>query len=97
MRTLKKIDEFRVEAVNAVFTKQQALAVAFKLFELELADPDNSEEDSRILTDAMKRVSIYYFDSTATQTDTILDAIGVARLTAEDIINAINIMIFEAK
>lgn len=97
MRKLKKVDEFRTEASNAIFTKQQALAVAFKLFELELADPANSEEDTRILSEAMKRVSFYYFDSTTTQTDAILDSIGVARMTSEDIINAINILIFEAE
>ena len=97
MRFLNKVDEFKQEANNALFTKEQALAVALKLFDLELADSDNSEEDIRVLTDARQRVSIRYFDSNATQTDEILDSVGVARLTAQDIAQAIDVMLFESK
>lgn len=97
MRFLNKIDEFKQETTNALFTKEQALAVTIKLFDLELADPSNSEEDIRVLTDARQRVSIQYFDSTATQVDEILDSVGVARLTAQDIAQAIDVMLFESK
>lgn len=97
MRFLNKVDEFKQETTNALFTKEQAIAVVLKLFDLELADPDNSEEDIRVLTDARQRVSIRYFDSTATQTDEILDSVGVARLTAQDIAQAIEVMLFESK
>lgn len=97
MRFLNKVDEFKQETTNALFTKEQALAVTIKLFDLELADPSNSEEDIRVLTDARQRVSIQYFDSTATQVDEILDSVGVARLTAQDIAQAIDVMLFESK
>ncbi len=97
MRFLNKVDEFKQEANNALFTKEQAIAVAVKLFDVELADPSNSEEDIRVLTDAKNRVSIRYFDSTATQVDEILDSVGVARLTVQDIAQAIDVMLFESK
>ncbi len=97
MRFLNKVDEFKQETTNALFTKEQALAVTIKLFDLELADPSNSEEDIRVLTDARQRVSIQYFDSTATQVDEILDSVGVARLTTQDIAQAIDVMLFESK
>ena len=42
MRTFHKIDEFRTEAANALFTKQQAISVTMRLLELELADPQNN-------------------------------------------------------
>ena len=47
MRTFHKIDEFRTEAANALFTKQQAISVTMRLLELELADPQNSEEEKQ--------------------------------------------------
>ena len=97
MRFLNKVDEFKQEATNALFTKEQAIAVAIKLFDAELADPSNSEEDIRVLTDARQRVSIHYFDNTASNVDEILDSVGVARLTAHDIAQAIDIMLFESK
>ena len=97
MRTLDKIDEFRTEAENALFTKQQALSITLKLLELELESPKNDEEDKRILEAAIKRVNIRYLDATNTDTDNLLDAYNVARLTAEDILEAINVIIFEAK
>lgn len=36
MRTLKKLDEFRTEAGNALFTKSQAVAVTLRLLEMEM-------------------------------------------------------------
>ncbi len=95
MRTLRKIEEFRKEASNALFTHQQALCVARKLFELEL-NGDNSPEDMRILQGALQRLDIRYFDATSTEIDAVLDAAGVARLTADNIADAIDVMIFEA-
>ena len=97
MRTFHKIDEFRTEAANALFTKQQAISVTMRLLELELADPQNNEEEKQVLTNAVSRVGMRYLDATNTQTDEILDSFGVARIRCEDIIEGINMILFEAK
>ena len=97
MRSLKKIEEFRREASNALFTKEQAIVVATKLFELELSQPDLGENDRNVLENALSRISLRYFDTTETETDAILDAAGVARLTVNDIADAMDVMLFEAQ
>ena len=97
MKTLNKIDEFRQEASNALFTKEQALEVTQRLFEMELSDPDNSEEEIRVIKSAMERISLNYMDMTASETDSILDACHVARLNSNDIANAIDMALMEAK
>ena len=38
MRTLTHLDEFRREAQNALFTKQQAISVTLRLLELDRPD-----------------------------------------------------------
>ena len=97
MRTLKAVEELRREARNALFTKQQAIQVALKLFEREISDPDNTDDETRALLAARGRVGIHYLDETSTVTDEILDAAGVARLTADNIADAIDVMLFEAQ
>lgn len=96
MRNLNIVNEFRQEATKALFTKAQALSVTSKLFDLEIENATTNDEIA-ILTSAKSRINISYFDSNATLTDKILDSADVARLTSEDIANAINTMIFEAK
>ena len=76
MRTLTHLDEFRREAQNALFTKQQAISVTLRL--LELAE-------------------FRYIDQTKTETDRMLDECGVARITAQDIIEAINALLFDVQ
>lgn len=97
MRTFRRIEEFKTEASNALFTKQQALSITLKLFELELADTANSGQDKKILNDAIQNVNINYFDMTSSETDKILDSVGVARLNIYDISNAIDTILFECK
>lgn len=97
MRSLNKIDEFRREAGNALFTKQQAVAVTLRLLEMESNDPNNTQQETEILNAAMRKINFTYLDATHTQTDALLDSLSVARLTANDIIEAINLIIFEQK
>lgn len=97
MRTLQKVDEFRREADKALFTKQQAVAVTMNLLEAERKNADNSEEETRILTDAMQKIAFRYLDATESETDALLDSLGVARLTSEDIIGAIDAVLFDCK
>lgn len=95
MRTLEKVNEFRNEAKYAMFTKQQAIAVTMHLLEAERRNPKNREEDLRILTNAVQKITFRYLDATETETDTLLDSLGVARFSAEDIIAAIDTVIFD--
>ena len=97
MYSYSKIDEFRREADNALFTKEQALQVVGRLFDLQLVQPENSPEDIRILTAAKQKVNMSYFDATSTEIDQLLDAAAVARLTAANIADAIDVILFEAK
>lgn len=97
MRTLDKVDEFRVEASGALFTKQQAIAITLRLLEMESENPSNTAEETQILQSALHKINFNYLDSTATQTDTMLDTLGVARLSADQIIAAIDNVIFEVK
>ncbi len=95
MRTLEKVDEFRREAKNAMFTKQQAVAVTMNLLEAERRCSKNTDEEMRILTDAMQKITFRYLDATETETDALLDSLSVARLSVEDIIAAIDAVIFD--
>ncbi|MFQ9873131.1 MAG: hypothetical protein ACLRVT_09145 [Oscillospiraceae bacterium] len=49
MRTLTHLDEFRREAQNALFTKQQAISVTLRLLELEKNSQENTDQESAIL------------------------------------------------
>ena len=95
MRTLYKVDEFRTEGSKAIFTKQQAVAVTLQLLKAEADFPDNTPEETRILNDAMKKINFQYLDYTSSETDTMLDTLNVARFTTEDILSAIDNVVFE--
>lgn len=97
MRSLNGIDEFKREAANAVFTKEQAMQISLRLLKKELENPANSPEDTAVLKKAMEYFSFEYLDATTTETDKMLDAFNVARLTTEDIVEAIKVLLFDAK
>ena len=97
MRKLHKVDEFRTEAANALFTRQQAMAITLQLLQRELKSDENSEEDAAVLAKAIQRVSMQYLDATETETDQLLDVFQVARLTSDDILKAIQDIIFDVQ
>lgn len=98
MRNCTKIDEFKQEAQNALFTKQQALSVVTRLLQLEAADTENhTETECQQLQDAAARVDFTYLDFTSSETDTMLDSFGVARITTEDIVKALDVVLFEVE
>lgn len=97
MRTLEKVDEFRREAKNAIFTKQQAVAVTLNLLDAERRCEKNTEEEMRILTEAMHKITFRYLDTTESETDAMLDSLGVARLTVDDIVEAIDAVLFDCR
>ena len=86
MRNLDRVEEFRREAKNAMFTKQQAIAVTLNLLDAERCSEKNSEEEMQLLTEAMQKISFRY-----------LDSLSVARLTVEDIAAAIDAVLFECR
>ena len=47
MRTLEAVDEFRREAGQALFTKQQAVAVTMNLLDTERKNPDKLAKNER--------------------------------------------------
>jgi hypothetical protein len=96
MRTLKKLDEFRSEAGNALFTKSQAVAVTLRLLEMEMNACETSEE-SEVFANALKIAHVGYLDSTNTETDSMLDNLGVARITADQIVSAVQSIVFDAE
>ena len=96
MRKLDKIDEFQREASNALFTRSQAVAVTLRLLEMEMNSCDSAEE-AEVLANAMRIAHVGYLDATSTEIDTLLDSMGVARITAEDIVKAINAIVFDAE
>lgn len=95
MLKLNKVDEFRREAANAIFTKQQALAITLQLLKREADDAD--EETKAVLNKAIEKINVSYLDDTSTETDVLLDTFNVARLNSADILNAINVIIFECE
>lgn len=98
MHNLTKIDEFKAEAGNALFNKQQALSIAKRLLEMEAADNANhSADDCRLLSAAALKLDFSYLDQNKTQTDVLLDSYGVARITSEDITTAIDNILFDVK
>ncbi|MCI8497246.1 MAG: hypothetical protein HFE85_03205 [Clostridiales bacterium] len=97
MRTLYQLEEFKKEAGEALFTKQQAISVTLRLLEMELKNPQNSEDDRRILADAMKQASFHYIDQTQTGIDSLLDSVGVARIPAVSIADAVSQIIFDVE
>ena len=97
MRSLERVDEFRREASNALCTKEQAITVTLRLLEEELSAPSNSAEDKKVLKAAMEHINFYYIDATKTETDTLLDSLKVARFTTEEIMKAIDTILFESQ
>ena len=95
MKSLTVIDEFRVEAKEALFTKQQAVAITLRLLQAELAEAEG--KDAEVLSKALKSISFSYLDATATRIDEMLDEVGVARFTSEQIINAIQNVLFDVE
>ncbi|MGI5894921.1 MAG: hypothetical protein ACOX6P_10060 [Candidatus Merdivicinus sp.] len=96
MRSLSILDEFKKEAPNAIFTKEQAMQISLKLLKKEL-DRTTSEEDAAVIRKAIEYFSFSYLDATETETDAMLDAFNVARLTTSDIVEAIQVVLFEAE
>lgn len=97
MRKLNIVDEFRTEAATSLFTKTQAMAITIRLLQLELANDANAESDVRVLSDMLKRFDFHYLDETPTEIDVILDNANVARLSSEDILNAIELVRFDVE
>ena len=95
MRTLNSVSEFQTEAANAVFTKQQAISATLQLLTKEWNDPGNTPEEKSVLENAIQRAEFRYIDATKSETDRMLDAIGVARFTTQDIVNAIQAIVFD--
>ena len=95
MRTLNSVSEFQTEAANAVFTKQQAISATLQLLTKEWNDPGNTPEEKSVLENAIQRAEFRYID--ATKSDRMLDAIVVARFTTQDIVNAIQAIVFDAE
>ena len=95
MKTLKVIDEFRVEAKDALFTKQQAVSITLRLLQAELSEAQG--HDQEVLSKALQNITFRYLDDTATRIDEILDEVGVARFTSQQIINAIQNVIFDVE
>ena len=96
MRSLNAINEFKREAPNAVFTKDQALQITLKLLTKELNDPSNSENERDVLKRAVEHFSFQHLDTTISETDAMLDAFNVARITTSDIVEGIKTVLFEA-
>ena len=96
MRTLNSVSEFQTEAANAVFTKQQAISATLQLLTKEWNDP--AIRLRKIGSgNAIQRAEFRYIDATKSETDRMLDAIGVARFTTQDIVNAIQAIVFDAE
>lgn len=68
-----------------------------RLLETELNSGSNTEEEKKILEGAMQRIDFHYLDTTSSRTDEILDAADVARISAENIADAIDVVVFETK
>ena len=66
-----------------------------QLLELERQQPENTPEEATALENAMKNLNFRYLDATETQTDQMLDSLGVARLTTEEIAQAIEAVVFD--
>lgn len=97
MRKLSVVDEFKTEAGEAVFTKQQAVAVTLQLLQRELQSAENTEEDTRILSAAIQKAEFRYIDSTATETDRMLDSLSVARFKVHQITDALEALLFDVQ
>ena len=82
-------------SVQCAFHQAQALAITMQLLELERRQPENTPEEAAVLENAMKNLNFRYLDTTETQTDQMLDSLGVARLTTSEIAQAIEAVVFD--
>lgn len=97
MRRLEIVNEFKQEAAGAMFTKQQAIAVTLQLLQKEQQNPGNTAEEAKLLADAIAKSEFRYIDATKTETDQMLDMLNVARFKSEDIVNAIEMILFDVQ
>ena len=97
MRPLRHLEEFQREASGALFTKQQAVTVTLRLLESEQRAPENTPQETRLFTDAMQKVEYRYLDATQTATDRLLDSLSVPRFTADQIIQALENVLFDVQ
>ena len=74
MRSLNAINEFKREAPDAIFTKEQALQITLKLLTKELNDPANSDNETAVLKRAVEHFTFQHLDATATETDAMFEA-----------------------
>lgn len=95
MRNLQIVDEFRTEAANSLFNKAQAMSITMRLLQLELEEPDNSEEDKAVLVKMLSKFNFGYLDGTMSRIDMLLDSANVARITADDILKSIEAVKFD--
>jgi len=96
MKTFRMLDEFKAEAAGALFTRAQAGAVTTALLSKckeETGDSETAAEIDRAAARAMH----YYLDPTQSDTDVLLDSLGVARISADDIVRAIEMLLFDAE
>lgn len=95
MHTLIYVNEFKSEAANAVFTKQQAVAATLQLLQKEQMNPNNTPEEADLFVKAIAKAEFRYIDATTTETDRMLDTLGVARFTTQEITAAIDALLFD--
>ncbi len=97
MNNLPYLEEFKTEAAGASFTKQQAVSATLTILQKEKTKSNNSPSDTKVFDDALKKAEFKYIDATSTETDVMLDSLGVARFSCDDIVKAINDLIFDVK
>ena len=97
MRTLESVNEFKTEAADAVFTKQQAVAATLQLLQTEKDNAENTPEETALFAKALAQAEFRYIDDNITQTDRMLDALGVAHYTTDKITKAIEDLVFDVQ
>ncbi len=98
MMTLQSLDELIREAPHALYTREQAVQVSIMLLRKEL-NRAGSINEAEILRRAINQFTrnFRYLDSTASETDQMLDSLEVPRLRTEDIVEAIKAVLFDAE
>ena len=96
--TLQSLDELIREAPHALYTREQAVQVSIMLLRKEL-NRAGSINEAEILRRAINQFTrnFRYLDSTASETDQMLDSLKVPRLRTEDIVEAIKAVLFDAE
>ncbi|HIT08279.1 MAG TPA: hypothetical protein IAB55_04240 [Candidatus Merdivicinus faecavium] len=98
MLNLAALDELIREAPHALYTREQAVQVSLMLLKTELnrAGSANEADILRRAIDQFTR-NFRYLDPNQSETDRMLDSLGVARLRTEDIVEAIKAVLFDAE